>query len=95
MPLIALMTRHSGLSCPAFVTTAELLSQHHRHFTQTRALDQPQPEQRGQQRLAKMIRAAGKNLIAIVGGLTAPGGCPGACACTPSSPAAPEASHGR
>ena len=71
------------LTCPVFVTTAEFLPQHRRQLAQTRALIS-QAEQRGQQRVAEMNRTVEKNLIAIVGGLTAPGGCGGAC----SSPCA-------
>ena len=48
---------------------------------------------------SQMNRTVEKNLTAIIGGLTAPGrcggACPGSCACTPGSPAAPEADDGR
>jgi integrase len=86
------------LTCPVFVTTAEFLPQHRRQLAQTRVLID-QAEQRGQQRLAEMNRIVEKNLTAIIGGLTAPGrcggACPGSCGCTPGSPAAPEADDGR
>ena len=86
------------LTCPVFVTTAEFLPQHRRQLAQTRVLID-RAEQRGQQRLAEMNRTVEKNLTAIIGGLTAPGRCggpcPGSCACTPGSPAAPEADDGR
>lgn len=78
------------LTCPVFVTTAEFLPEHRRQLTATRALIS-QAEQRGQQRVAEMNRTVEKNLIAIIGGLTAPGGCgqacSGQCACTARVPA--------
>ena len=81
------------LTCPVFVTTAEFLPQHHRQLTRTRTLIS-QAEQRGQQRVAEMNRTVEKNLIAIIGGLTGPGGCgtacSGPCACTASAPASAE-----
>ncbi len=81
------------LTCPVFVTTAEFLPQHRRQLAQTRALIS-QAGQRGQQRVAEMNRTVEKNLIAIIGGLTGPGGCStacsGPCACTASAPAATE-----
>jgi hypothetical protein len=81
------------LTCPVFVTTAEFLPQHRRQLGQTRALIE-QAEQRGQQRMAEMNRTVEKNLIAIIGGLAAPGGCGGTCssscacreACAPARP---------
>lgn len=78
------------LTCPVFVTTAEFLPQHRRQLTQTRALIS-QAEQHGQQRLAEMNRTVEKNLIAIISGLTGPGGCgtgacSGSCACTARPP---------
>ena len=81
------------LTCPVFVTTAEFLPQHRRQLAQTRALIS-QAGQRGQQRLAEMNRTVEKNLVAIIGGLAAPGGCGGtcspSCACTTGSPAQPK-----
>jgi integrase len=82
------------LTCPVFVTTAEFLPQHRRQLDQTRALI-GQAEQRGQQRVAEMNRTVEKNLIAIINGLTAPGGCCGtsssSCACRETgAPAQPE-----
>ncbi len=81
------------LTCPVFVTTAEFLPQHRRQLAQTRSLIK-RARQHGHQRLAEMNRTVEKNLIAIIGGLTAPGGCRGACssscACTDGSPADPE-----
>jgi integrase len=78
------------LTCPVFVTTAGFLPQHRRQLAQTRTLIS-QAEQRGQQRVAEMNRTVEKNLIAIIGGLTGPGGCgtacSGPCACTASAPA--------
>jgi integrase len=86
------------LTCPVFVTTAEFLPQHQRQLDQTRALI-GQAEQRGQQRVAEMNRTVEKNLIAIIGGLTAPGGCGGpcsSCACGTAVPAQPgETDDGR
>ena len=81
------------LTCPVFVTTAEFLPQHRRQLAQTRALIS-QAEQHGQQRLAEMNRTVEKNLIAIIGGFTRPGGCgtacSGPCACTASRTEAAE-----
>ena len=81
------------LTCPVFVTTAEFLPQHRRQLAQTRALIS-QAGQRGQQRLAEMNRTVEKNLVAIIGGLAAPGGCGGtcspSCACTTGSASAAE-----
>jgi integrase len=76
------------LTCPVFVTTAEFLPQHQRQLDQTRALIE-QAEQRGQQRVVEMNRTVEKNLIAIIGGLTSPAGCNGAC----SSPCGCAAGH--
>jgi hypothetical protein len=66
------------LTCPVFVTTAEFLPQHRQQLETTRALI-GQAEQRGHQRIAEMNRTVQKNLIAIIGGLTAPAGCGGSC----------------
>ena len=77
---------------------ATVLADVRRQLAQTRVLID-QAGQRGQQRLAEMNRTVEKNLTAIIGGLTAPGrcggACPGSCACTPGSPAAPEADDDR
>ena len=81
------------LTCPVFVTTAEFLPQHRRQLDQTRALIAliALIEQRGQQRLAEMNRTVEKNLVAIIGGLTGPGGCgtacSGSCTCSARAPA--------
>jgi hypothetical protein len=90
---IVVSSVNGALACPVFVTTAEFLPQHRRQLTQTRALIS-QAGQRGQQRLAEMNRTVEKNLIAIIGGLTGPGGCgpacSGPCTCTVSAPAGAE-----
>lgn len=71
------------------MTTAEFLPGHRRQLAQTRTLI-GQAGQRGQQRLAEMNRTVEKNLIAIIGGLTASGGCgtgctsPCGCAASPA-----------
>jgi hypothetical protein len=81
------------LTCPVFVTTAEFLPQHRRQLAQTRTLI-GQAEGHGRHRVAEMNRTVEKNLIAIIDGLAAPGGCGGACssscACTDGSPAETE-----
>lgn len=73
------------LTCPVFVTTAEFLPQHRRQLVQTRGLVE-KAERNGQLRLAEMNRTVEKNLLAIISGLTAPGGCgaggASSCACT-------------
>jgi hypothetical protein len=68
-----------------FVTTAELLPEHHRQLEATRSLIAA-AEGRGQERVAEMNRTVEKNLLAIITGLTAPGGCGSSCGCgTPAS----------
>jgi len=67
------------LTCPIFVTTADFLPQHERQLEQTRTLIE-HAEQHGQQRVAEMNRTVEKNLLTIIGGLTAPEGCETTCA---------------
>jgi integrase len=73
------------LTCPVFVTTPEFLPEHRRQLEQTRALI-AQADHNGAARLAEMNRTVEKNLLAIIDGLTASGGCCGdsgtSCACS-------------
>jgi len=72
------------LTCPVFVTTPEFLPQHHRQLEQTRTLIES-ADRSGHQRLAEMNRTVERNLLAIISGLTAAGGCCGGennCSCS-------------
>jgi hypothetical protein len=75
------------LTCPVFVTTAEFLPQHRRHLEQTQTLI-AHADRNGHQRLGEMNRTVEKNLLAIIDGLTTPGGCRSggkSCACSPEA----------
>lgn len=67
------------LTCPVFVTTPEFLPQHQRQLEATRTLID-QAEQQGHQRVVEMNQTVEKNLLSIIGTLTAPTGCAGSCA---------------
>jgi hypothetical protein len=64
------------LTCPVFVTTPEFLPQHHRQLEQTQNLI-TQTDNNGHQRMTEMNRTVEKNLLTIIGDLTASGGCCG------------------
>ena len=72
-----------------FVTTAEFLPAHHRQLEQTRGLIQ-RAEEHGHHRVVEMNRTVEKNLLAIITGLGAAGGCrgvgcSGSCTCGPAA----------
>jgi len=74
------------LTCPVFVTTSEFLPQHHRQLEATRTLID-QAEEKGHQRVVEMNQTVEKNLLSIIGALTASSGCAGncsSCECAPS-----------
>jgi len=84
------------LTCPVFVTTSEFLPQHHRQLEATRTLiDQAeQAEQQGHQRVVEMNQTVEKNLLSIIGSLTASSGCAGNCSSCECAPSATQAVDG-
>ena len=81
------------LTCPVFVTTSEFLPQHHRQLEATRTLID-QAEQQGHQRVVEMNQTVEKNLLSIIGSLTASKGCAGGCTSCDCAPSATQAVDG-
>ena len=81
------------LTCPVFVTTPEFLPQHQRQLEATRSLID-QAEQQGHQRVVEMNQTVEKNLLSIIGSLTAPTGCAGSCSSCDCASSASQAVDG-